>query len=53
MHVKMIVGHRNRRIAANELIRKKPLKAILRNKPYKSNQYFEQNIDDIKNISTR
>ncbi|CAF4418920.1 unnamed protein product, partial [Adineta steineri] len=36
MDVKLIVGNRNRRAATNDLIRKKPRKSLLTNKPLKS-----------------
>ncbi|CAF1348914.1 unnamed protein product [Adineta steineri] len=36
MDVKLIVGNRNRRAATNDLIRKKPRKSLLTNKPFQS-----------------
>jgi len=40
MNIKMIVGNCNRRSAKHELIRKRPKKVLLQNKPIKS-MYFE------------
>lgn len=40
MDIKILVASRNRRKAANDLIRKKPLKSLLTNKPYKSESFF-------------
>jgi hypothetical protein len=39
MDVRMIVDNRNRRTATDDLIHKKPLKSILKNKPFKSKQH--------------
>jgi hypothetical protein len=39
MGIKMIVGNRNRRSAIHELVRKKPKKSLLQNKPIKSKSY--------------
>ena len=36
MNIKMIVGNRNRRVATNDLIRKKPKRSLLKNQPYKT-----------------
>ena len=40
MNIKMIVGNCNRRSARHELIRKRPNKALLQNRPIKS-KYFD------------
>ena len=40
MGIKMIVGNRNRRSATLELVRKKPKKSLLQNKPIKSKSYI-------------
>jgi hypothetical protein len=45
MYVKMMVASRNHRTATNGLIRKKPLKSLLRNKSFKSKPFF---IDQIR-----
>jgi hypothetical protein len=39
MHVKLIVGNRNRRHAQNELIRKRPKKTLLQNTITQSKSY--------------
>ncbi len=41
MDVKLIVGNRNRRVAKNDLIRKRPLKSLLKNKIFKSKQFLK------------
>jgi len=42
MDVKIIVGNRNRRAANNDLIRKRPLKSLLKNKPFKSKHFLKR-----------
>jgi hypothetical protein len=45
MNVRLIVGNRNRRAATNDLIRKKPPKSLLTNKPRKSKHPLQKNIE--------
>jgi hypothetical protein len=40
MDIKLTIGNRNRRSATHELIRKRPNKVLLQNKPIKS-EYFQ------------
>jgi hypothetical protein len=42
MNVRLIVGNRNRRAATNDLIRKKPQKSLLTNKPGKSKHLLQK-----------